>query len=63
MGLVFVMAFIHCRTFLFCLHLRAGVWILALLALLLGGAGATGGWMEVKMTGIYAQQTRPLPVY
>lgn len=45
------MVFILARTFLACLPLRAGVWVLALVGLLLGVAGAVCGWMEVVLLG------------
>ncbi|KAJ7582938.1 hypothetical protein C8J56DRAFT_956094 [Mycena floridula] len=37
----------HCKTFLFCLRLRSGAFVLALIGLMLGGAGGVGSWAEV----------------
>ncbi|KAJ6463842.1 hypothetical protein C8R47DRAFT_77544 [Mycena vitilis] len=41
------MAIFRCRKFLGCVPLRTGVWLLALLAILIGGAGSAGSWLEV----------------
>ncbi|KAF7363670.1 hypothetical protein MSAN_01024400 [Mycena sanguinolenta] len=42
------MALFRCRKFLGCLSLRTGVWLLALLAILVGGLGSAGSWLEVS---------------
>lgn len=42
------MAILHVRNFLGCLPLRAGIWVLSLTGLMLGAAGAAGGWFEVQ---------------
>ncbi|KAF7338091.1 Tetraspanin family [Mycena venus] len=41
------MALFRCRTFLGCMSLRTGVWLLALLAILVSGLGSAGSWLEV----------------
>ncbi|KAJ6525695.1 hypothetical protein B0H19DRAFT_587956 [Mycena capillaripes] len=41
------MALFRCRKFLGCVPLRTGVWLLALLAILVSGAGSAGSWLEV----------------
>ncbi|KAK7054680.1 hypothetical protein VNI00_003143 [Paramarasmius palmivorus] len=51
------MPFIRCRTFLACLPLASGVWVLGLLGLIVGGAGAAAGWIKVALL-----DKHPLPV-
>ncbi|KAJ7085815.1 hypothetical protein B0H15DRAFT_371532 [Mycena belliarum] len=41
------MAFFRCRAFLGCMSLKTGVWLLALLAMMVSGPGAAGSWLEV----------------
>ncbi|KAI5899564.1 uncharacterized protein SCHCODRAFT_02483740 [Schizophyllum commune H4-8] len=50
------MAILRTRTFLVCLPLKAGVWVLALIGAMCGGGGAAGSWIEVTMlsSGILA---------
>ncbi|KAL1743453.1 hypothetical protein HDZ31DRAFT_40863 [Schizophyllum fasciatum] len=43
------MAILRTRTFLVCLPLKAGVWVLALVGAMYGGSGAAGSWLEVSM--------------
>ncbi|KAF8921051.1 hypothetical protein CPB85DRAFT_1486815 [Mucidula mucida] len=42
------MVFIRCRTFLGCLPLASGVWLLSLVGVMMGISAAVGSWMEVK---------------
>ncbi|KAJ7272039.1 hypothetical protein B0H12DRAFT_675637 [Mycena haematopus] len=42
------MALFRCRKFLGCVPLRTAVWLLALLAILIGGLGSAGSWLEVS---------------
>jgi len=42
------MALFRCRKFLGCMSLRTGVWLLALLAILVSGVGSAGSWLEVS---------------
>ncbi|KAJ7905786.1 hypothetical protein B0H14DRAFT_2661622, partial [Mycena olivaceomarginata] len=42
------MALLRCRKFLGCIPLGTGVWLLALLAILVGGLGSAGSWLEVN---------------
>ncbi|KAJ7775138.1 hypothetical protein B0H16DRAFT_86996 [Mycena metata] len=44
------MAFFRCRAFVGCMALRTGVWLLALIAMLVSGAGSAGSWLEVYWT-------------
>ncbi|KAK0503486.1 hypothetical protein EDD18DRAFT_633922 [Armillaria luteobubalina] len=51
------MAFIRCRTFLGCLPLASGVWLLSLVGLMLGASGAVGSWIEINLMA-----SHPLPL-
>ncbi|KAL1721080.1 hypothetical protein EV715DRAFT_249427 [Schizophyllum commune] len=51
------MAILRTRTFLVCLPLKAGVWVLALIGAMCGGGGAAGSWIEVTML-----KEHPVPV-
>jgi len=42
------MALFRCRKFLGCVPLRTAVWLLALLAIVVGGLGSAGSWLEVN---------------
>ncbi|KAJ7074198.1 hypothetical protein C8F01DRAFT_1099602 [Mycena amicta] len=44
------MAIFRARKFLFCVPLRAGVCLLAVLAMLVSGPGAAGSWLEQRHT-------------
>ncbi|KAK7037948.1 Tetraspanin family [Favolaschia claudopus] len=52
------MALFQCRKFLGCIPLQIAVWLLALLAILVSGAGAAGGWLEVSIL-----VNHPLPLW
>ncbi|KAJ7510124.1 hypothetical protein B0H11DRAFT_1177373 [Mycena galericulata] len=41
------MSFFRCRTFLCCMPLRTGVWLLALAAMMVSAPAAGGSWLEV----------------
>ncbi|KAJ7444856.1 hypothetical protein FB451DRAFT_72123 [Mycena latifolia] len=56
------MAFFRCRAFLGCMSLQTGVWLLALIAMMVSGPGAAGSWLEVFWMGhhplnLYAKVT------
>ncbi|KAJ3753582.1 hypothetical protein EV360DRAFT_87644 [Lentinula raphanica] len=51
------MVLIRSRKFLGCLALGTGVWILALVSLMLGVSGSVIGWLEIVLLG-----THPLPL-
>ncbi|PBK78390.1 hypothetical protein ARMSODRAFT_1077955 [Armillaria solidipes] len=51
------MTFIRCRTFLGCLPLASGVWLLSLVGLMLGASGAVGSWVEINLMA-----SHPLPL-
>ncbi|KAJ7286057.1 hypothetical protein C8J57DRAFT_656376 [Mycena rebaudengoi] len=42
------MAFFRCRAFLGCLSLKTGACLLAFIAMMVGGMGAAGSWLEVS---------------
>ncbi|KAF9053947.1 hypothetical protein BDZ89DRAFT_1032329 [Hymenopellis radicata] len=51
------MVFIRCRTFLGCLPLASGVWLLSLVGAMMGISAAVGSWMEVNFL-----ETHPNPL-